>query len=80
VGPEGGELPKSAKGYSIKKNEDNSITATPMESEIDENLGTDYQSDTQMNLVVIYPLINDPEATSEPDVMGKNDGCRLKVR
>ena len=76
VGPEGGELPKSEKGYAIKKNQDNSITATPMESEIDENLGTDYQSGYNAdefggNLPVNY---NNPEDDSEPDVMGKNDG------
>ena len=41
VGPEGGALPKAEKGYAIKKNQDNSITATPMESEIGEDADLD---------------------------------------
>jgi hypothetical protein len=46
------------------------------EKEIDENLGTDYQSGYNAdefggNLPVNY---NNPEDDSEPDVMGKNDG------
>jgi hypothetical protein len=51
VGPEGGALPKSEQGYDIKKNEDNSITATPMEGEMDE--------DDTLNVV------NDPDATED---------------
>ena len=31
IGPEGGQLPKSEKGYAVKKNPDNTVTATPME-------------------------------------------------
>ena len=37
IGPEGGQLPKSEKGYAVKKNPDNTVTATPMESELDED-------------------------------------------
>jgi hypothetical protein len=51
VGPEGGALPKSEKGYAIEKNQDNSITATPMEGEMDE--------DDTLNVV------NDPDATED---------------
>jgi hypothetical protein len=52
VGPEGGTLPKSEKGYAIKNNQqDNSITATPMEGEMDE--------DDTLNVV------NDPDATED---------------
>jgi hypothetical protein len=51
VGPEGGALPKSDKGYAIKKNQDNSITATPMESE----LGEDDDFD----------VVKDPDATAD---------------
>ena len=51
VGPEGGALPKAEKGYTIKKNQDNSITATPMESEIGEDANLD--------------MVNDPDATKD---------------
>lgn len=36
VGPEGGELPSTPKGYSMKKNTDGSMTATPNEGEMKE--------------------------------------------
>ena len=36
VGDKGGSLPPSNKGYAIQKNPDNSVTATPMESEMSE--------------------------------------------
>ena len=51
VGPEGGALPKSEKGYAIKKNQDNTITATPMESELGEDSDLD--------------VVNDPDATAD---------------
>jgi hypothetical protein len=35
IGDKGGALPPSEKGYAIKKNTDSSVTATPMEEEID---------------------------------------------
>jgi len=34
VGDKGGALPPSDKGYAIKKNPDNTVTATPMETEM----------------------------------------------
>ena len=37
IGPEGGQLPKAEKGYAVKKNPDNTVTATPMESELGED-------------------------------------------
>ena len=51
VGPEGGALPKSDKGYAIKKNQDNTITATPMESELGEDDDLD--------------VVKDPDATAD---------------
>jgi len=60
----------------IKSYTDNGINVTMVDKEIDENLGTDYQSGYNPdefggNLPVDY---NNPEDDSEPDVDGKNDG------
>ena len=46
VGPQGGALPASDKGYAIKKAPDNTITATPMESEMTER----FESKAQQGL------------------------------
>lgn len=40
IGDKGGSLPPSNKGYAIQKNPDNSVTATPMESEMKEGKKT----------------------------------------
>ena len=40
VGDKGGALPPSDKGYAIKKNPDNTVTATPMETEMKEGKKT----------------------------------------
>jgi hypothetical protein len=47
VGPQGGTLPASDKGYAVKKNPtDNSITVTKMEGEIEEGKKKDKKSKT----------------------------------
>jgi hypothetical protein len=51
VGDKGGTLPPNDKGYAIKKNTDNTVTATPMESEIKEdNIKEKFESKAQQGL------------------------------
>ena len=53
IGPEGGQLPKAEKGYAVKKNPDNTVTATPMESELGED-----ETDDVTELPCLVPSIN----------------------
>jgi hypothetical protein len=56
VGDKGGTLPPNDKGYAIKKNpSDNSVTATPMEEEMDWLMSEDDTLD----------VVNDPDATKD---------------
>jgi len=56
VGDKGGALPPSDKGYAIKKNpSDNSVTATPMEEEMDWLMSEDDTLD----------VVNDPDASED---------------
>ena len=51
VGDKGGTLPPNEKGYAIKKNTDNTVTATPMESEMKEgDVNEKFESKAQQGL------------------------------